>query len=40
MKPDFSEIVSRIRENAAEGDLVITFGAGDVNKIAAELAKK
>ena len=38
--PDFSEIVSRIRENAAEGDLVITFGAGDVNKIAAELAKK
>lgn len=38
--PDFTEIVSFIRKNASEGDLVITFGAGDINKVAMELAGK
>lgn len=38
--PDFTEIVSFIRRNASGGDLVITFGAGDINKVAIELAGK
>ncbi len=37
--PSFADIESYIRKNAAEGDIVITLGAGDINRVAVSLAK-
>ena len=37
---DFEEIKDFIRKNASEGDIVVTLGAGDINKIVAELAEE
>ena len=37
--PSFSDIETYIRKNAAEGDIVITLGAGDINRVAISLAK-
>ncbi len=37
--PSFQEIETYIQENAAEGDIVITLGAGDINKVAAKLSE-
>jgi UDP-N-acetylmuramate-alanine ligase len=31
---DFTQIAIYLKKNVKEGDLVITLGAGDVNKIA------
>lgn len=31
--PDFDAVVSHIRENAAPGDMLLTMGAGDVNRV-------
>ena len=36
---DFSEISSLMRQKANRGDIVITIGAGDVNKIIPEIIK-
>ena len=36
---DFSEIASLMRQKANRGDIVITIGAGDVNKIIPEIIK-
>ncbi len=38
--PSFADIESFLRQNAGEGDLVITVGAGDVYKIGENLLKK
>ncbi len=37
---DFAEIAEKIRENLTENDIVLSLGAGDVNKIVYMLAKK
>lgn len=37
--PSFEDIEAYIRKNAAQGDIVITLGAGDINKVAIKLAK-
>lgn len=37
--PAFEDIENYIRKNAAEGDIVITLGAGDINKVAVNLTK-
>jgi len=31
--PDFEEAAACVRDNLAKGDIVITMGAGDVNKL-------
>ena len=36
---EFSDIVTYIKENAQEGDIIFTMGAGDVTNIGAELTK-
>lgn len=38
--PSFDEIKAYIRKNAGPGDIVITLGAGDINKVVAELAEE
>ena len=35
--PSFAEIENYLNENLAEGDMLITMGAGDVVKIGEEL---
>jgi len=37
---NFEEIKDYIRKNATEGDIVVTLGAGDINKVVAELAEE
>ena len=37
--PSFEDIEAYIRENVAAGDIVITLGAGDINKVAVNLTK-
>jgi len=32
-KPEFDELVTHLMETKKEGDLFITLGAGDVNKV-------
>ncbi len=37
---DFDDIVAYLRENAEDGDIVITLGAGDINKVAYKMIAK
>ena len=39
MTTDFSDIEKYLMENIKEGDIVITLGAGDINKVGKNLVK-